>query len=493
MSPIIIYLLLIFHLLIPPHPITADQSFISVLITQNGLDFVKNLFVTKTISTITPTPFNQIDRVVRIPVIGKVHVVVSDVTLYRLNVGLSQVIPSVLGVYIAGSDVSCDLSMKWHYYYGSPFFPIPISDTGTAAIKVNGMEMGITLGLDIRDGSMKLSNIQSNCHIDDISIDLDGGASWLYQGFLDAFKDEILSTVEKSITKTLNGEILKLENALQSLPKQISVDNVATLNATFVNNPFLSDRSLGFEINGLFIENKTDTHSYINSVNVRDGLQPPVRCSDPSKMIGIALDEAVFKSAFALYYNAMFMHWIVDKLPEQSLLNTAGWRFIIPQLYKKYPNDDMNLNLSLSDPPDVQISQQKIDAIVYADFILNVVEGVDTIPVACISLKISGMGSVQITGNNLAGNFKMDDLNMSLKWSKIGTLHMFLIQPVMWTLIETVILPYINARIGIGLPLPLIDGFMLRNAEIITSYSRITVCSDVAYQESFDGAKIYTL
>ncbi|KAJ0643942.1 putative bactericidal permeability-increasing protein, alpha/beta domain superfamily [Helianthus annuus] len=168
---------------------------------------------------------------------------------------------------------------------------------------------------------MKLSNIESNCHIDDISIDLDGGASWLYQGFLDAFKDEIVSTVEKSITKTLNDEISKLENALQSLPKQISVDNVAALNVTFVNNPFLSDRSLGFEINGLFIENKTDTHSYINSVNVRDGLQPPVHCSDPSKMIGIALDETVFKSAFALYYNVILQIIILYSLFKQEEKN----------------------------------------------------------------------------------------------------------------------------------------------------------------------------
>lgn len=153
------------------------------------------------------------------------------------------------------------------------------------------------------------------------------------------------------------------------------------------------------------------------------------------------------------------MQWVVDKVPEQSLLNTAGWRFIVPQLYKKYPNHDMNLNLSLSDPPIVQISFQKIAATVYVDLIIDVLEGDDTIPVACISLVIfillsiltlcstafpsryqiftqwffliqviAGTGSVQIDGNNLASHMKMDDFTMSLKWSKIGTLHMFIIQ-----------------------------------------------------------------
>lgn len=80
------------------------------------------------------------------------------------------------------------------------------------------------------------------------------------------------------------------------------------------------------------------------------------------------------------------MQWIVDKIPDQSLLNTAGWRFIVPQLYKKYPNDDMNMNLSLSSPPILRISEHNLDATVYADLIIDVLEADQVIPVACISL-----------------------------------------------------------------------------------------------------------
>lgn len=80
------------------------------------------------------------------------------------------------------------------------------------------------------------------------------------------------------------------------------------------------------------------------------------------------------------------MQWIVDKIPDKSLLNTAGWRFIIPQLYKKYPNHDMNMNITLSSPPVIRISQNNIDATVYADLIIDVLEADKVIPVACISL-----------------------------------------------------------------------------------------------------------
>ncbi|XP_071726025.1 putative BPI/LBP family protein At1g04970 [Rutidosis leptorrhynchoides] len=488
MSPITIYLILIFSLFIPPIPTTADQSYISILINQNGLNFVKNLLITKAISSLTPTPISQIEKAVKIPVIGKVRIVLSDIIIYRVNVGSSDVRPGISGVSIVGSGVTSDMTVNWHYSYGSWVGPISISDSGTAAIEVTGMEIGLVLGLDYQEGSMKLSVMECNCHIRDISIDLKEGASWLYQGIVDAFKDEIISAVEKAFTKKLKSEISELASVLQTLPKHIPVDNAVSLNVTFVNNPFLSNTSLGFEINGLFVDSKVNKLSYHNH------LQPPISCSDPLKMIGIALDEAVFESASNLYYDAKFMQWIVDKVPEQNLLNTAGWRFIIPQLYKKYPNADMNLNISLSDPPLVQIASQNIAATVYADLIIDVLGADETIPVICISLVMSGTGSVHIIGNNLAGRLNLDDFTMSLKWSKVGNLHMFLIQPVIWTMIETVFLPYANARLGIGFPLPIINGFTLQNAEIISSQSRITVCSDVSYEESFKSshARIYT-
>lgn len=80
------------------------------------------------------------------------------------------------------------------------------------------------------------------------------------------------------------------------------------------------------------------------------------------------------------------MRWIVDKIPDQSLLNTAGWRFIVPQLYKKYPNDDMNLNISLPSPPVMWISERNIDATIYVDLIINVLETDEVVPVTCIAL-----------------------------------------------------------------------------------------------------------
>lgn len=45
------------------------------------------------------------------------------------------------------------------------------------------MEVGVTLALKDQQGTLKLSVLDCGCYVKDISIKLDGGASWLYQGY----------------------------------------------------------------------------------------------------------------------------------------------------------------------------------------------------------------------------------------------------------------------------------------------------------------------
>lgn len=80
------------------------------------------------------------------------------------------------------------------------------------------------------------------------------------------------------------------------------------------------------------------------------------------------------------------MHWIVDKIPDQKLLNTAAWKWIIPRLYRQYPDDDIVLNISASSPPSLRLQDRDISATVYGDMIINVIDFGEVTPVACISL-----------------------------------------------------------------------------------------------------------
>lgn len=126
---------------------------------------------------------------------------------------------------------------------------------------------------------------------------------------VNAFQEQIGSAVENAIAKKLEEGVSKLETLLEGLPKEIPVDDIASLNVTLVNDLLTSNNSIGFEINGLF----TRTENAQVSTVFHKNSQSVVSCTDSQKMLGISLDEAVFNSASSLYYNVSkkVIKWIV--------------------------------------------------------------------------------------------------------------------------------------------------------------------------------------
>jgi len=106
--------------------------------------------------------------------------------------------------------------------------------------------------------------------------------------------------VENAIAKKLTKGISSLDSYLKSLPREVPVDDHASMNVTFVNDVLFSDSSVGFETNGLFIERKISLP--ILDLDHKNS-KLPILCTNSSKMLGITLDEAVFNSATALYYD----------------------------------------------------------------------------------------------------------------------------------------------------------------------------------------------
>ncbi|KAH1062748.1 hypothetical protein GLYMA_02G295500v4 [Glycine max] len=453
MAPSICFLLLSLLFLSSSTSGTDEEGFISVIISDKGLDFAKDILIDQAVASIVQSQLPQIEKTVQVPLVGKAKVVLSDITINHIQVNSSSVNTGETGIALVVSGATADLSLNWRYSVSSWLVPIGISDSGTATVKVNDLQVGLTVNLRNQEGTLKLNLLDSGCHVRDLSIKLHGGAAWLYQVLVDAFAGNIASAVEEAISKKINEGISTLDLLLQSLPKTIPLDETAALNVSFMDNPVLSDSAIELEINGLFTgrnEVLVPQAYYRGS-----GLSLSASCGGSSpKMITISLHESVFKSGSMLYFTADSMQWIVDELPDQALLNTAEWRFLIPQLYKKYPNDDMNLNISVSSPPDIQVTNKD-------DF--------------------SASFAVEILGNNLAGWLKLRKFSTSLKWSKIGKLHMNLIQSVTSTVLKTVIIPYLNSQLLRGIPLPILNGFAIKNVCILYAPPRITVCSDVSF------------
>ncbi|KAI3969678.1 hypothetical protein MKX01_020239 [Papaver californicum] len=487
----IIHFILIALFIIPTHTLSKskdDDGFVSLFLSEKGVNFAKDVLIEQAISSLAPLQLPQIiKKSVRIPIIGNINMGISNITIFQVNVSSSSITlnnNNTGEISIVASGATANLSMNWFYSCHSwGFFPIEIADKGVASTQVEGMDVKLNFGLEYEGGTLKLSPLECGCFVKDIAIILDGGLSWLYQGFINAFEGQIRSAVESTVSNKIREGILKLDSLLQTLPTEVPVDDIASLNVTLISKPLFEDSSIGLEINGLFTAKESGV---VPKLYHKKNSQPSVNFQGQRKMLGISLHEAVFNSASDVYFKADSLRWIVDKVPDQSYLNTNRWRFIVPQLYRKYPNDDMRLNISFSTPPVLKIHSDEIDGTIYSDMIIEVLNDGEIIPVACISVIVKASGYAKIAENNLGGHIDMEDFDLSLKWSKIGNIRMHLIESVMRTFINTAALPYANSRLTKGFPLPIFRGFTLQNADLIYRKSKIMISTDVGYIGSYN-------
>ena len=114
----------------------GDGGYISLQISEKGLEFVKDLVIKEALSSLTPLQLPQVERAVNIPLFGNVEIVLSNITINHIDLPYSIIKTGVSGVTIAASSATAHLTMAWRYSYSSWLLPIAVSDQGDASIQV---------------------------------------------------------------------------------------------------------------------------------------------------------------------------------------------------------------------------------------------------------------------------------------------------------------------------------------------------------------------
>ncbi|XP_022716829.1 uncharacterized protein LOC111275641 isoform X3 [Durio zibethinus] len=335
------------------------------------------------------------------------------------------------------SGASANLSMDWRYSYKTWLVPIAISDRGTATVQVQGVVIWLNAAIINQEGTLKLLLLYCGCHVKDISINVDGGASWLYQWIIDTFQGKIVSAVDDAIIKKIREGIIKLDSLLQSLPKQMKVNDVVALNVTFVDDPVLSTSSVELEINGLF--NGADGIS-VSNYHLK-GSQSFLSSKGSAKMVEISLHEKVFESAASVYFHVMSASCSA-KIYRNNLAGSIRLLNFTASL--KWSNIG-NLHMHL-----VQIMHS----------------------IRCFEYKHAWKHLRNI----------VQPYGARLYEKMLRHVH-----AVMSTILKTFFMPYLNLHLRRGFPLPLPHGFTLQNAEIIRLDSRVTVRSDLSFSDRYDS------
>ncbi|CAN7106311.1 unnamed protein product [Brassica rapa subsp. narinosa] len=469
----VITFLALFVLSISPSLAQAkDGGHVSLLVSETGLDLAKDFLIHKVISTTLPLQLPEIEKKVKIPLIGKVQMGLTNIKIYAVDVRSSRVETGGDGIVLSVSGATADVSMDWSYAYKASFFHI--ADHGVASVKVKGMDLRTTVSLVGENGSLKIASRHSDCKVKSIGIHINGGASWLYQGVVDAFEKKIITTVEETVSNKILEKMKKLDAKLQSLPKEGKIDDNVAVNLTFTGSPVLDDSSVEVGINGLFMANGDGGKKVSGSIS--PFLTPRVK-----RMVGISIEEEVFNSATLVYFIAKRMHVDIQETKNGSALSTSDWKLILPELYKQYPNVKMMLNMTVTSPPAVNITKNGIDAIIDLEISIDVQNSGAVLSVARISVVLDVGGTAEIAANNLAGSLRLKGFNATMTWSKLGDLQANYIQDVVSTILESLFLPYVNTRLMRGFPLPFTHGFKIKNTEIVYVENGVMVCSDVAF------------
>lgn len=146
--PTLCFLLLLLLLLPPPSPTlpfgfaaasllkSDEEGFVSVSISEKGLVFVKDLLVSRALSSIASLELPAIEKSIKVPFIGGVHARLSNITVTEIEVSSSDVRTGESGVVIVASGATVNLSMDWSYSYSTWLVPVRISDKGRASVLV---------------------------------------------------------------------------------------------------------------------------------------------------------------------------------------------------------------------------------------------------------------------------------------------------------------------------------------------------------------------
>jgi len=370
--------------------------------------------------------------------------------------------------------------MDWSYRV--VIWPHP-SDHGTADCSASGVNVNLALEIETTSkGQLAVKVTSSGAHIGNLDIHLHGGASWLYQIFIDIFGPLIKLAVQKELQTVLATETAVIINEILSsipvtvpiLTLPIELDYALEGNIDYSPSYWLSAAPLG------------------EFYSIADPKEAPfqktaIPDAAPTRMIELVASDFFVNSAlYALYQTGQFSLQILPKdVPSWSplQLNTSSFCEFSPGLCKTYPDQDMSLIFNATTYPTSEITPAGVNGTMKADMEFFVIEENQTqVPAFTLFVvaALNGTGYI-INGNELGIHVNYNYGDFYLLSSEVGTVNVKLLQASIDLTITKVVIPIINKIFGQGIPLPSIAGISFVQPVISYASHLATLATDIQY------------
>jgi lipopolysaccharide-binding protein len=434
----------------------------TLVVSQSGINEAQNIAV--------PILQNQLNKIAVPDLHTKVHVaVIGNIDIDITNIQLSgitfqtavKIVPST-GIAMTISNLAATVNANWHYKEEN--WP-HIGDSGTVVASVSNTQTDLVLDISNNNGHPVITLTQDDVTIGSLSVELHGGASWLYQVILDLFSGSIKSDIEGAIKQGLSTAInTQVANFLANFPFVLPIDKNVKVDFTLSDDPLFTSALMAIFCKGELLALKNPVEYPI----------PPPALPAPAadKMIRITVTDYTFGSAAAAYYQSGIMHvtFTNKNIPANFpvSLNTSSWQYLLPNLYYKYPNLAMQIDVQASQTPGIVINSTGVTSEVSGLMIISVINSQQqVIPCVTISIDAALTVNVKLNSTSLIPSLLYDYSSITLKNSTVGPVYSIsFIGEMVTFVIQNIGVPMANVVLSRGFPLPIIPGTDLVNTDL---------------------------
>ncbi|KAL0222394.1 hypothetical protein RCL1_002248 [Eukaryota sp. TZLM3-RCL] len=442
-------------------------------VSRRGVEHITNTVVEIIRSELENTPIDDVEGDADSP-LGKIHYHLSEIIVLNPVFSSLSLQPDGHGLRLQVTDVQFSLAARWSYKFGI------VSDSGTMDAFSSSY---IAVSLDVHpnsEGGVSASLRDPVISIAKLNVRLHKSiVAWIYQFFVDLFNHQVKKTVEnvvKDVMITTINDLIK--TSLDNVNPVVEIDEHARMDMRLMKTLFKDDY-ISTSFNGNLLP--------INSL-VRPNLeykQLPELINN--KHIQMFISEYALNSAGFVYHFSDALHkrlYPGDVPANFSLqLNTNSFKWIIPNLYRKYPNMDMVLDVSTLSAPHSRINSTGVTVDLSCVCNISVIIPSDGSirSVFSLGLTVHTEANAWIEELFLKGKLNLLNFKFAVVSTDIGPFDVFLLNRAVTELVKFGILPFLNNNLQQGIEIPITEGIVLRDPELVFGDGFMVVSSDVDY------------
>nr|BAM21037.1 bactericidal permeability-increasing protein [Oplegnathus fasciatus] len=450
----------------------GENPAIQVILTDKGLQYGKHVgagWIQDKLESIT---FPDISGEIDISIFGTVYYTLTGMTITKCDFPEPSVefYQDSTGFKTSISGLSVALTGGWRTQFGI------IHDGGSFDMAIFNVDVTsvVELGMD-PDGHLSVTSVRCEAVVGDVDIQFHGGASWIFEPFVDHYKGRIRGEIEGKICPNVEESIINLESHLQAMKVSFDVDQYLTLDLPLTGSPVVDNSSLNLGLKGEFYSIKTHAEPPFEA-------QPFTMPEQPDYMLSVGLSEFTLNSASYAYYSAgLFQALINDSMVPPSSpvhLNTSAMGPFIPQLPKMFPGLLMDLQVYAREVPLFSFQPGAV-ALGFQGAIKAFAiqpNGTQT-PLFKLNVDSKFSGKVWIADERLKGSMAMNNLTLTLVSSEVGTFKTDAIEGLA-RMGATLAMARLNEKLGKGVVLPRMKDVQLVNTVLEMDEGFIAISSD---------------